>query len=133
MVLCGVGVIVICSYICIVCRVVYLVQAMDQIVPLLNTIMHQTKPKKKTRSHEASSISSVDGRRYFRCGQISLENTLELLTSYKNEEITKSIKNAVFELSQHMQRIPSKRWKNCEVDIVQIYAPTLLAESAELS
>ena len=102
-------VVVVCSYICIVCRVVYLVQAMDQIVPLLNTIMHQTKPKKETRSYKASSISSMDGRRYFKCGQIPLDVTVDLLTSYKNEEVTKRIKNAVSELSQHMQRIPSTR------------------------
>jgi hypothetical protein len=119
MVLCGV--VVVCSYICIVCRVVYLVQAMDQIVPLLNTIMHQTKPKKETRSYKASSISSMDGRRYFKCGQIPLDVTVDLLTSYKNEVVTKRIKNAVSELSQHMQRIPPKRWKNCEVAIVQQY------------
>mmetsp|Transcript_27612 Transcript_27612/g.46695 ORF Transcript_27612/g.46695 Transcript_27612/m.46695 type:complete len:383 (-) Transcript_27612:463-1611(-) len=94
---------------------------MDQIVPLLNTIMHQTRPKKMTRSYKASSISSVDGRRYFGCGQVPFDARADLLMSYKNEEITKHIKNAVIELCRHMLSIPSKRWNTCEVDIVQPY------------
>ena len=111
------------SYFCIVCRVVYLVQASDQIMPLLNTIFQQTKPKKEIRSCTASNIPSEVGKRYFMCGQLPSDTAEARLTSYENEEITQRIKNAVFELSQHMRSTPSDtcKWKKCEVDIVQKY------------
>ena len=94
---------------------------MDQIIPLLNTIVQQTKPRKETQKCTASKIPSLVGRKYFRCGQVALETAEAGLTSYKNEEITQRIKNAVRELSQHMMNTPSERWQNCEAEIVQKY------------